>query len=470
MLPSLAAAQDWIDDLVKPKGPRKSESDKVKPDARKPDKSKTPEKRPSAPRSGRRPVSVLPRLGRHATLPARTWNLCAFERDLDMQSQGAIVASDGNVYFFSSTRSVRHGAVAFRYLTAEDRLERLCDDVTTVCGERPGTGWSQGVVSTQPVGINGWIYWGTHSSAANAPTYTGGHVVGWNIGTGEWRDLGVVLEGHTIYAGLAGDPRANRLYVTASPTSGRQCEPTRLVALDLEQGKREDLGVVAYGGMIGYPSLWVDQDGHCWVSAPGGVMIRYNSRKKVLEGWLDGLPYLRTLEGFTHIDGSLQARRRWWWVSGLRERNRCLLTLKDGTTLYMFSPRRIGLGPGKAFQIVTRNVGRPGLACAVSEGRVYYIHREESRDGPNGYVLQLRSVDYTRPLRKSHNHGVLMDEKGRLPQRIAALLVEAGRRAYVVGDWTTVQPDPTSLSYDGKGRYVERKTAQFFAAVQIPQD
>jgi len=466
--PIRAAAQDWIEELVKPKGPRRA---RPKEGEKTPPKKKPPEKTPPPPIVEPRKEAPAPRRGppRGAAL-ARTWNLCRFERDLDTQVQGALLASDGNVYFFSSTNSVRHGAVAFRFRPEDERLERLCEDVTLVCGERPGGGWSQGIVSTAPVEMDGWVYWGTHSSSAHAPTYPGGHLVGYHLATGRWRDLGVLRPRHTIYAGLAADAQAHRLYVTVSPVSGRMGEPTRLFAVDLPDGKKRDLGVVAYGGPMGYPRLWVDQDRYCWVGAPGGLIVRYNPRRETLEGWLDSLPYLRTPEGFTHIDGGLQSRRRWWWVQGLEQRNRCLLTLQGGTTLYLFSPRHISAGRARAFQIVTRDIGRPGLGCAVSRGRFYFIRRRSSKAARNGFVLELRSVDITRPMRRSRSHGVLADDKGRLAQRIETLLVKEGRRAYLVGDWTTVASDPVSLAYTARGEYVARKTAQCFAAVALSPD
>jgi len=62
-----------------------------------------------------------------------------YSLSLDGQGEGIRYASDGNIYFASSSQSAHHGAAFFKFEPAVQRLSRLAPDITTICGEDPPT-------------------------------------------------------------------------------------------------------------------------------------------------------------------------------------------------------------------------------------------------------------------------------------------------------------------------------------------
>ena len=437
----IAGGQDWIDQIVKPL-----------------------RKRPEGGEGGRPNAQLI---GDARTLKVRRHNLCEFQSDLDGQSQGMLVASDGNLYFAGSTRSRRQGAVLFRYLPAQAKLEKLCDDLTAVCGHPLERNMLQSVVSCVPVQMGDSIWFTTTSESAAPGRFVGSHVVGYNIVTKEWRDLGIVDRGRVIHGALAADVPNNRLYVTVSPQEGEDSKPSHLYRIDLPEGKARPVGQIAYGGPIGYPSIWVDGAGSCWVSAPAGTMLRYDPASDTMEGWLDRLPPVRERSGVTAHDATVQARRRWWWVRQAPDVNHCLFTLKGGNALYTFSPGRMTAAPGGAFRLVQRDMGATGLACGLSPDDVLYcVQRDAVARHPKESLLHLKSfgtLEFSQPIA---DHGILVDKDRRLPEVIDALAVDGKQRVYMVGVWQ-VSEDETASLRDEKGKYEPGDTALCLAVVTI---
>ena len=87
----------------------------------------------------------------------RSFPLNGYKRVLDGQWQGIRYASDGNVYFGSSTQSGHHGAAFFKYDPRTDQITLLAEDITTIMGEDPHTN-PQGSLHSDIVEANGWLY------------------------------------------------------------------------------------------------------------------------------------------------------------------------------------------------------------------------------------------------------------------------------------------------------------------------
>src|SRR3954465_12953302 len=71
--------------------------------------------------------------------PVQLFALNGYTRVLDGQWEGIRYASDGNVYFASSTHSAHHGASFFKYSPLTNQVALLAEDITLICGEDPQT-------------------------------------------------------------------------------------------------------------------------------------------------------------------------------------------------------------------------------------------------------------------------------------------------------------------------------------------
>lgn len=403
----------------------------------------------------------------------RTTNLCKEERALDCQSQGITIASDGNCYFASSTHSGSRGAMVFKYDPVAAEVTRICDDISDVCRENPATQAPQGMLFTNPVEVDGWVYWGTHcafSGAGVGKPYSGGHVVGYNLKTREWRDLGIPARGCAIFAGLAADAKNKRLFATATPIGEKESEATHLYRMDLPDGKWQDAGMVSYGGLVGYQGIWVDMQGRCWLAAAAGALLCYDPAANAMRGWLDAMPRACTDRGFPDPDASVQTLRMWDWVRPIPGQNQCLFTLKGGAGFYYFTPGSIGRGSGAPFGALRPLSGYTGQGCAVAEERIYFVRSVTLASAPGVSLLHLASIGYTDDKAEVADYGAIVDDKGRVPRRLESVAADSKGRVYMVGDWGTIAGDATSLVNRTNDPYLVAGRAQFFATGELPPE
>jgi hypothetical protein len=170
-----------------------------------------------------------------------TFYLNQYVAVLDGQWSGICVASDGNCYFGSSTHSHNHGAAFLRYSPPTKKVTVLCEDITTLCGEDPKN-TPQGKLHSPIVECDGWLYFGTHlgtyrEEAKNA--YPGGHVLGYELASGKFRDFGVVRARHSNYSAMQVDRRRKRLYVFVTPFGDQEAKKdgSHLYRMDLASGR-----------------------------------------------------------------------------------------------------------------------------------------------------------------------------------------------------------------------------------------
>src|ERR1039458_3271203 len=96
----------------------------------------------------------------------QSYALNNYARTLDGQWEGIRYASDGDVYFGSSTHDAHHGAAFFKYDPRTKQLTMLSDDITKICGEDPLTN-PQGKLHSDIVEANGWLYMSTYLGVDN---------------------------------------------------------------------------------------------------------------------------------------------------------------------------------------------------------------------------------------------------------------------------------------------------------------
>ena len=201
----------------------------------------------------------------------RSFALNGYKRELDGQWQGIRLASDGNVYFASSSHSAHVGGAFFKYDTTTGKVTELVHEITDVCGEDVQTN-PQGKIHSDIVEANGWLYMATHFASEKPgayATWTGSHALGYEIATGKMRDYGVIRPNYTAYSAVGVDPKRNYLYVYLLSHDARQ--EAHVYRIDTVSGDKVDLGAVSAPGGGGFDkgSFWmfVDRRGDAWFSA-----------------------------------------------------------------------------------------------------------------------------------------------------------------------------------------------------------
>jgi hypothetical protein len=165
--------------------------------------------------------------------PVRSFPLNVYKRVLDGQWQGIRYASDGNVYFGSSTHSAHHGAAFFKFDPRTNQITMLAEDLTTICGEDPETN-PQGKLHSDIVEANGWLYMSMHFSSELPGAYehwTGSHVIGYQLATGAFHDFGVVHPNYTSYSAFINTsltPKVTYRYRVRAFNAGGQSAPSNV--------------------------------------------------------------------------------------------------------------------------------------------------------------------------------------------------------------------------------------------------
>ena len=169
-------------------------------------------------------------------------------KEWDGQWEGITVASDGNCYFGTSTHSQGHGAGFHRYdpLTKEHTM--LAEDMTLICGEGD-TETQQGKIHSPIVECDGWLYFTTHLSnywPEGIELYSGAHVIGYELATGNFRDFGIVKPRYSIYSAINVDPERKILYVFVAPFHDELIRNGGcfLYSIDIGSGKKTELGQI----------------------------------------------------------------------------------------------------------------------------------------------------------------------------------------------------------------------------------
>ncbi|MBC8646528.1 MAG: hypothetical protein H7X85_05155, partial [Thermoanaerobaculia bacterium] len=248
----------------------------------------------------------------------QSFALNGYKRVLDGQWQGIRYASDGNVYFGSSTHSAHHGASFFKYDSATRQVTLLAEDLTTICGEDPQTN-PQGKLHSDIVEAHGWLYMATHFSSelpGAYDTWTGSHVIGYELATGQFRDYGVVHPNYNAYSAIGVDPVRNYLYVFL--TGQLPGQVSYLFRIHTVTGAKTNLGQV---GTAFSASFWtfVDRRGDVWFSVVGqyGALWRVRGDTGQLDVFPNALPPMYRWDA-EELAGAPEQANRWiMWMQPL---------------------------------------------------------------------------------------------------------------------------------------------------------
>jgi hypothetical protein len=400
---------------------------------------------------------------------------------LDGQWQGMVAASDGACYFGSSTHSPLHGSAFFKYEPASGKLTMLAEDMTRICGEDLRKTPPQGKIHSPIVEYDGWLYFTTHLSNYWEPAineYTGAHVLGFELATGQFRDFGIVRKGYTIYSAINVDTMNRKLYVFVVPMAAGDVrkDGSHLYQVDLKTGKKADLGLV--GGKQRSATYWffIDDQGDCWftlwknhwpLSFDHGDLYKYDARSKAIKCYKDVLPLGKLAPDGAPAAEKLKTERSWSWAQALPGNRQCLFTsgcLGGGDErLWTFDPRK-NIEKGEAFEPVAY-IGSTFLSNAYDrKDRVYFIQykdlsdsrtywTEAVRDYPRQDIrfedaLHLRSIGIQPgPENQVVDHGRIVDQDGRRVSMIEALAADEKGNVFMQGSWYSSSTEESSNQY-----------------------
>jgi hypothetical protein len=388
-------------------------------------------------------------------------------KEWDGQWQGITVASDGCCYFSTSTHSRSHGAGFHRYNPETGEHVVLAEDMTIICGEKD-TDSQQGKIHSPIVEHEGWLYFATHLSnywPKGIERYPGAHVLGYEIATGRFRDLGIVKPRYSIYSAIDVDPERDLLYVFVVPFLDELIRDGGcfLYSIDIATGEKNELAQVTIGQRGTSFWFFVDKQGDCWFTLwkwhesyehDRGNLYSYRVNTGEMETYQDVLPKGEWIDGRPVTDEKNLEKRSWTWARALPGREKCLFTMgKTGggdERLWVFDPF-VSIENGEAFRPLAY-IGSTFLETALGGDRVYFIQYESLDDQRTQLAeanrekspaslgfndeLHIRSVCF-RPDAdpKVVDHGAIIDQDGRRPRMINSLAADDKGRVYMMGSW-----------------------------------
>ena len=432
----------------------------------------------------------------------RSISMNKINKEWDGQWQGITVASDGNCYFGSSTHSQGHGAGFHRYDPGTDQHTVLAKDMTLVCGEGE-TGTQQGKIHSPIVECEGWLYFTTHLSnywPEGIERYPGAHVIGYELGTGRFRDFGIIKDRYSIYSAINVDPERKLLYVFAAPFHEEGIRSgCFLYSINIKTGEKKELGQVTVGQTGACFWFYVDHEGNCWFSLwkfhqlyehDRGNLYCYRIKTGEIETYEDVLPKGELIDGSNVTDENMLSRRSWTWAQALPGREKCLFTM--GRTgggderLWIFDPSK-NIRRGKAFKPLAY-IGSTFLETALGGDRLYFVQyasledqRTQSAEANRekdpdewGYdeSLHLRSISISPDGdRNITDHGKIVDQDGRAARMINSLAADERGRVFMMGSWYIKSFREASLQilfYDHPGERIYKllKRGEFFAVAE----
>lgn len=440
-------------------------------------------------------------------------SLNAIAPKFDGNWQGITTASDGRCYFGMSTHSPSRGAGFFRFDPQTHQLDVLAEDLTYICGEDPEETPPQGKVHSPIVEHDGWLYFSTHLSnywPDAQDDYTGAHVLGYELPTGEFRDFGVLRPRFSIYSAVGVDPDNDLLYALVVPFAEEDLENdgTYLYRIDISSGEKQDLGPVVERGRAAGFWFYIDDTGTCWFTlwrapqrteADSGHLYSVEADSDEIHRFDDVLPEGRYAPDGEPAPTEKRVNRSWAWVDALPGRERAVFTM--GRTaggderLWLFDPSR-DIESGEAF-IPLGYIGSTFLGTARGGDRVYFVQyddlerarnhspehlRDRDRDELDFHdALHLRSIaidDAGSP--GVIDHGRIVDQDGREARFIDSLAADDRGRVFMIGSWTIRSEDEGALQYVWEdqpfwpnlepGEYHRMDRGEFFAYVDVSDD
>ena len=306
-----------------------------------------------------------------------------FEPKLDGQWQGSYFASDGKVYFGSSTHAHDAAGLFFQYDPASGVVTQVGQDLSAIVGEDATTNVPQGKLHSPIVESGGWLFTSAYlgnywEEAQNA--YTGSHLFGYQLGSLEagqpnFVDFGIAIAGYANYSAVAVSPDGQYLWTVVTPWAEDDAaiSGAHLYRTDIATGSMQDFGQLTpdINAVQGGFAIHVDNRGDAWVTLIGGADRLFVGRAAT--GTIDVFPGALPLMTHQYNAGELSAYQdASWWHDG-DSRLMANASCSPCTTL---APRRL-IGRAVPFGNLTlpdhstgisatHSARSPGSAAAIS--------------------------------------------------------------------------------------------------------
>ena len=213
-------------------------------------------------------------------------------------------ASNGKIYYILSSQSIDTGGQVYVYDPDSDEVEYLAD-LTDICGEKDMNTIPQGKSHVRFYERNGKLYFSTHAGyyeiiegmerlPENPPDgyklYPGGHILSYDLSTGDFDDLAIAPEGEGIIT-MEMDRERGQIYAITWPKG-------YFIHYDVDKNSLINLGQISANGEAGIPgddyrvlcrSMFIDQrDGAAYFSTSEGDIFTYSHDSKSLNK-MDGV-------------------------------------------------------------------------------------------------------------------------------------------------------------------------------------
>ncbi|MFC2124740.1 hypothetical protein ACFLU5_08010 [Bacteroidota bacterium] len=208
-------------------------------------------------------------------------------------------ASDGRIYYVLSSQSIDTGGKMYVYDPRKDETEFVAD-LTEICGEKGKGAIPQGKSHVRFYESQGKLFFATHlgyyemidgmerlpeDAAKGSKHYPGGHILSYNLSSGDFEDLVIAPEGEGILT-MEMDRERMQIYGITWPKG-------YFIHYDIKTGKLRNIGQVSANGETGIPgddyrvlcrSMFVDQrDGSVYFSTSEGDIFAYSPNSETID-------------------------------------------------------------------------------------------------------------------------------------------------------------------------------------------
>ena len=326
------------------------------------------------------------------------------------------------------------------------------------------------------------------------------------MATGKFRDFGIPMPGYSIYAAIAVDKNAKKIYAFMTPfkPEDRENDGCHLYSIDIESGEMKDLGMVVKGKGCSF-YFYIDDKGNVWFTLKKkgfakyehdhGNLYVYRPSTEKIDTLQNILPMGQLIDG-TRTTAKQDTQRSWTWLTPIDGGKRCLFIMGPfgggDERASIFDPAK-DIESGEAFEPIA-NMGPSYFQTALGGDRLYFVQYENLQDERTLKAEDAREmtpdssdyVDYKMHLRSvslkegdDHNiitdHGPLVDAEGRKATMIYALAADENGLVYVYGSWTVKSPKEATLQYQFRAfpngdMFKLAPRGEFFAVVNTNLD
>ena len=378
-------------------------------------------------------------------------------------------ASDGKIYYVLSSDSIEKGGQMFCHDPVTDSI-RYLGDLTDICGEKGKRAIPQGKSHVDFMERGGKLFFGTHTGVYemidgmerlpenprnNYEVYPGGHIISYDLASGEFKDLARIPNGEGILT-MAMDADRGQIYGITWPYGN-------FFHYDIDANKLLNLGPISSNGEAGIPgqdyrvlcrSMFVDpKTGLVYYSTAEGDIYFYDANTKAIQK-LEGVN-LR-LDYFGQYDTTSPGNMAYNWRKILWHPAEEVAYGVHGNSgyLFRFDPRR------RTVEIVDRITSEPsrrsgmfdqfsygylGFTLGPDSETIYYLTggpvyvngqrvNGESKiaKGAARGIENLHLITYHLPTRRYRDHGSIFYADGTRPTYVNSIAVSEAGEVYML--------------------------------------